>query len=255
MQHSIALSGHNQPPTELETVQSRLVDKESEVRNAIAALCVNPVPERIDTRTVAGEITQRIKDLGNVKKTAENSYTEVKAPYLQCTQHLDAWKRGLVAEIDALISAAKKPLNDFLDREENAERERQMEQARLERVKADALAAAALKHQAAGITDTAIDLMVASQQSEALADRVNANITHARPADLAKSRSKYGATASRKMAWVGRIVNLHGVDLDKLRPYLKPEAIQSAVDAFVRNGGRECGGVKISEEITALNIR
>lgn len=251
----IATTGHNLPPSDIEIVQSRLADKERDLRSAIISLSKVPLPEKIEDEIVAGQVTERIKGFGNIEKGVDKAHEETKKPYLECGRAVDTWKNNLKTELLSLKQKASVPLNDYLDRKEKEEIARQAEIARQEREAADRLAAEAAAHQEAKIDDVANELMEAAIKSEAVAIRIENNITYARPSDLAKSRSLTGSTASRKMAWVGRIVSLPGIDLEKLRPYLNEEAVQKALNAFVKAGGRECGGAKISEEITGLNIR
>jgi hypothetical protein len=251
---AIATIGDNMPPSDLEIAQSRLDEKERELRKGIASVTKEPLPEIVLDDLEAGKIAERLKSLRVIRKDAESAHESVKAPYLQCTQAIDAWKRNVLAVIAGHEAEASKPLNDFLARKEAAERARQQEMARIEREKAEALAAAAAKHQDAGIADAAGELLDAAVESEQYANRVEINAMNARPADLAKARTGF-ASASRKTAWVGRIDNLAALNLEKLRPYLKPEALQVALNAFVKNGGRECAGTIIREEISGLNIR
>lgn len=246
--------GHNFPPSEIEILRDRIAEQEHDIRSGLQSIEKKPVPDVITDDKQAGELTDRLKNLRNVKKAVEGAHKSIKAPYFECGKVADAWKNAFTAEIEAKEKAVAKPLNAFLLAKEAEERARQLEIARIEREKAEALAAAAVKHEGAGINDVAAELLDAAQQSEALADRVDMNVMHARPADLAKARTGY-ASASRKMQWVGHIDSLPGLDLEKLRPYIKDEALQVALNAFVRNGGRECAGATIREEATGLNIR
>lgn len=251
---AIALMGDNLPPSDLEIAKSRLDERERELRKGLASVTKDPLPEIIQDDVTAGKAAERLKSLRMIRKDAEAAHSQVKAPYLECGRAIDAWKNNMLALIATHEATASKPLNDFLARKEAAERARQQELARIEREKAEALAAAAAKHHEAGIADTASELMNAAVESEAYANRVDIGVMHARPADLAKARTGF-ASASRKMAWVGRIDNLAALDLEKLRPYLKPEALQVALNAYVKNGGRECAGAVIREEVSGLTVR
>lgn len=251
----VATRGHNFPPTEAELLQEKLTEKESGIRAAILDIENTPLPSEIGDEKSAGEVTERIKTLGRIGKSVEEAHKETKAPFWECCKTADNWKNGLESEIKKLKSLASVPLNQYLDRKEEEERKRQQEIARQERENAERLAAEAAAHQTAKIEDVAEELLDDALRSEGMAERIEMNVLHARPADLAKSRSAYGSTASRKQAWVGRITSLSGIDLEKLRPYLNEEAIQKALNAFVKNGGRDCAGATIKEEITGLNIR
>lgn len=251
----IAPKGHNFPPTEAELLQEKLLEKEGGIRTALLDIENTPLPETIADEKEAGVVTERIKTLGRIGKDVEEAHKVTKAPFWECCKTADNWKNGLETEIKKLKSLASVPLNQYLDRKEKEERERQQEIARQERENAERLAIEAAAHQNAKIEDVAQELLDDAVNSEAIAERIEMNVMHARPGELAKSRSAYGSTASRKQAWVGRITSLSGIDLEKLRPYLNEEAIQKALNAFVKNGGRDCAGATIKEEITGLNIR
>lgn len=255
MHAQIATIGNNNPPSDIDIVRSRLEDKERGIRTSLDNINKVPLPENIEDEIIAGQVTERIKSLGNIKSGVVSAHKDIKEPYLLCGREVDGWKNKLEDEIKSFIAQASIPLIAFLARKEEEERQRQLMLAQQQREEADRLAAEAAAHQAAQIEDTAEELLDAAVKSEIIADRIEHNITYARPAELAKSRSVYGSTSSRKKAWVGKILSLRGIDLEVLRPYFNEEDIQKALNAFVKNGGRKCGGAKISEEITGLNIR
>jgi hypothetical protein len=247
--------GHNMPPSDLDIVKSRLADEEAGIRKSLASICDMALPDAIESEAVAGEVTERIKSLKSVKTKLTTSHKGLKAPYLECGREVDKWKNMLGLEIDALCAKAAAPLNSFLALKEEQERQRQIKAAKQEREKAEKLALEAGQCQEAGIADVAGELLDAAIERESVANRIGKNIAFARASDLAKTRSLGGSSASRKTAWVGTIVSLQGIDLEALRNYLPQETIQKALNAFIRSGGRQCGGAEIKEEITGLNIR
>lgn len=251
----LASAGHNNPPSDLEIVTYRLAEREEEINAALTSIKSKPLPEVIEDELAAGEVTERIKNLGHVKRGVADAHKEVKAPYLECGRAVDAWKNRIESLIDAERKLAEKPLNAYLSRKAEEERQRQLEIARQQREQAERLAAEAAAHQQAQINDVASELLDAAVKSESTAERIEQNVIHARPADLVKARSTTGAISSQKVAWVGRIISLRGIDLEVLRPYFTEEAVQKALNAFIKAGGRECGGAEIKEEIVGLNIR
>lgn len=253
--NKIALTGHNNPPSELEIIKQRLADEEWVIRDILDGIISVPLPEVIENEIVSGQVTERIKNLRNVIGGVEKIHKQVKAPFLECGKAVDAWKNKLEFEIEILRKAAEKPQQAWLTKKANEERARQLEIAKLQREEAEKLAAEALAHQDANIQDVADELWDGVVKSEAIASRIEQNIAFARPSDLAKSRSATGAVASQKMAWVGKITSLRGIDLEILRPYFSEDVIQKALNAFVKNGGRECAGASITEEIIGLNVR
>lgn len=251
----IAPKSHNNPPEEIDIVRTKLDETEIELRQAIASVEKTPLPMVIEDDKTAGEVTERIKDYMNIGKDVTHHHKTIKAPYLECGKAVDGWKNKMEAELDILRKKASVPLNTFLTKKAEDERQRQLAIAAKEREDALKLANEAAAHEAAKIHDVAGELLDEAIKSEKTAERIELNIQDARSSDLAKSRGAYGSTSSQKTAYVGRIKSLSGVDLEKLRPYFNEETIQKALNAFVKNGGRECAGTDIKEEITGLNIR
>lgn len=251
----VALAGHNQPPSDLDIVQYRLSVQEIEIQESLDAVTSTPVPEVIEDELVAGQITERLKSLKGVRKRVEAAHKEVKAPYWECCGAVDSWKKKLEAKLEEHERKAVKPLDTYLAKKAQEERERRLAFAKQQQEEADRLAEEARKHQAAGIAETAIELATASAQAEATAERVAASAVTKKSNELAKSYSETGSSASQRVAWVGEIIDLAAIDLEKLRPYFTHAEIEKALKAFVRNGGRECAGALIEEKAIGLNIK
>jgi len=247
----IAPIGHNNPPSETEILIDLLAQKEKELRHRMKFA---PAPAEIADEQQAGRITDEIKAVKNIIRLVSDIHSTTKKPYLECGRIVDAWKKRLEVELEVICSTFAKPLNVFLDKRAQEERARQIEEARLERERAEALAAEAQAHAQAGISDTANDLLDAAVSSEAMANRIEDHAYTATPSQLAKSRSMHCATASQKLVWIGEIQNISAIDLNKLRAYFTTDALQKAVNAFIRDGGRSLDGVLI-EQRPQLNVR
>lgn len=247
--------GHNNPPSDFEIVKSRLEEGERDIKKAILEIEKTPLPESVDNEEIAGIVTDRIKSIRNIGSGITKTYKEIKEPYLQCSRAVDAWKNKLEADLAVMKSSAEKVLSIFLTKKAEEERLRQLEIARKQREEAEKLAQEALAHSQANLQETANELLGEAIKSESVANRIENTIADAKSHELVKTRSAFGSTASQKTAWVGKIVSLRGIDLEVLRPYLSEDVIQKALNSFVRNGGRECSGAEIKEEITGLNIR
>lgn len=93
-------------------------------------------------------------------------------------------------------------------------------------------------------------------EKESLADAVNAEKraekfdrkAEAGSADLSRSKSDRGVTGSLSEKWVGHIEDIDAIPLDKIRGFINREAIQVAVNLYVKSGGRELRGVRIEQE-------
>jgi tryptophan 2,3-dioxygenase len=68
-------------------------------------------------------------------------------------------------------------------------------------------------------------------------------------ADLSRTRSNEGGSVSSlRTVWDFRDLNKDVVDLEKLRPFIHVDAIEKAVRAYIKSGGRELQGVTIYED-------
>lgn len=243
--------GHNNPPSEIEILKEKLSEKENELRKDMK---FEKAPETIEDEQHAGRITETIKSIKRFISKVSDIHKDVKAPHLECGRAVDAWKKRLELELEKIISDYTKPLTAFLELKAKEERDRQIEAARIERERAEALALEALAHADAGINDTADELMDAAVGSEIMADRMIDKVATATPNQLFKSRSEYGSTASQSLVWVGEIENISAIDFNQLRKYFTITEIEKAINAAVRDGIRKLDGVKI-EQKTKLNIR
>lgn len=82
----------------------------------------------------------------------------------------------------------------------------------------------------------------AAERHDKQADRHDA-AAQGSAADLARTRSEYGAVGTLAERWVYRIVDINKIPLERLRPYLNPDAIEAAVTRFMQSGQRDLPGV------------
>lgn len=247
----LAVQGHNNPPSDIEILAERLTAQEKLLR---ADMKFVEAPKEISDELHAGQITDALKNVRNFVSRVSEIHESIKKPYLECGRTVDSWKKRMEGELDVVKSSYASPLTTFLEKKAKEERARQIEAARVERERAEALAAEAAAHEAAGITDTASELLDAAISGEIMAERMEDKVHTAPPSQLAKARSMYGATASQKLVWVGEIENISALDLNQLRSHFTTEAIQKAINCFIRDGGRKLDGVKI-EQKAQLNVR
>ena len=177
----------------------------------------------------------------------------------------EAAEQKASAEAAAREAAAK----DAAERAAVAERNRVEEQERLEaaahargireaeerieRDKAERAAKEAAEREAADL-EAALAAQKAADQ--AAADAVKAQrAANAKAADMSRSRSDHGAVSSLHTFWdhkpadaaCGDPVDRATVDLEPLRQHLNMEALDKAVKAYVKAGGRDLRGVTIFE--------
>ena len=72
-----------------------------------------------------------------------------------------------------------------------------------------------------------------------------------KPAELSRTRGEVGSVASLKGRWVGDVTDRAALDLEALRHYLPVAALQTALNGFIKAGGRDLRGAVIRLEQTA----
>lgn len=243
--------GHNNPPSEIEILKEKLSEKENELRKTMK---FEEVPNEIIDEQHAGKITETIKSIKRFIGQVADIHKDVKAPHLKCGRAVDAWKKKMDRELEIINADYIKPLTAFLELKAKQDRDRQLEAARIERERAEALALEAAAHAEAGINDTADELLETAVGVEIMADRMMEKVCTATPNQLFKSRSDNGATASQSLIWEGEIENISAIDFNQLRKYFTIPEIQKAINAAIRDGVRSLDGVRIGQT-TKLNIR
>jgi len=163
---------------------------------------------------------------------------------------VDAFKNRNIDKLSDIAKDAESKQLAYLNAKAQAERERLRKIAEEERMKAEALALQAEAHANKGIEDTAQELMNAAVDLDMKSDRIDQYANQTKDSKLARTISESGAVSGLRTAWAGDILDIGAIDLEKLRQYFKEDHIQLAVNAFVKDGGRELAGVKIHQKST-----
>lgn len=246
----LALGG-NSPPSQLETLQQQhatLLDVANK-RMANAAR----IPKVCATEDMAAKITDMIKLLNSARSEIEKTHKIEKAPWLEGGRVVDGLFNPLVKKLTDAAREAGKPLTTFQLAKAAEVRRKAEEEAERSRLEAEkhANAGAALEsenmHAAAG---------VAFAEAEAYDKRAeNAEaVQEAKPSQLVQTRTKSGAVASVRTRWVGEVTDLAELDLNTLRYFFSPDALQSALGNYIKAGHRDLKGAKIYET-AAVGVR
>jgi hypothetical protein len=238
---------HNQPPNELEILQDNLTLRYvSLMRDAEAKQKLSEkIPAEFAAQNEADFVSDYIAEIGHLQKSLESARKEEKEPFLRQGQAVDEFFKDYKIKLDSAVDKAKIPLTNWLKKcaaEEQARRDAEAAKLRAEAAAAvQQMGMAAVQNRA-----TPDDIAKATQAQEAaiVADKVAA----APVVSMAAATGKY-SKAGLKKEWVGTITDITKVDLEKLRAYIKPEAIQVALNAYVKMGGRACEGCSITEEV------
>ncbi len=245
--------GHNLPPSDAEIMAQTLSEKHKAKLDEGRKLFQKAadLPATVTTDDQESAITDFIVDMRKWAKELDGLRETEKRPHLDANTNIEAFfKKPLTAvdmlkgKLDVRVLAWKKVKRD-------AEAARLAKVAAQERENAANQRAAAQSLEAAGDARATV---VAKQADrvEAKAEAIEAKVTSGR--GLGASKSAAGTSSGIKKTWVGERIPDAALDLLQLAPYLKPEAVQVAINAAVAAGVRELTGVKIYEK-ESLSVR
>lgn len=199
-----------------------------------------------------------VKDSRVLHASIEAARKEMKRPFWDGGLLVDAHYGALTTQIERMGSALQRIANAHAEAEtarKRAEAEAEAHRLREEEEAQRAIAEAAAE---AGKTDFA-EVMESSADIAAFEARAQERIAAATPAELVRSTTESGVLTSAKAPWTFEIEDLASVDLNILRPYLSPDAIEKAIRAAIRAGikpGRDgkqpVAGVRMFQEIKAV---
>lgn len=253
--------GHNAPPPDLlvgEALRERLRDEYPDLirRKDDLLAAANRMPDVTDGE-IAGKVSDFIVQLKACAKAADTARVGEKEPYLEGGRAVDGFFKSIISPLEEVEKKVKHSLTIYHREKEAEERRRRMEAERIAREEAEAkrleaeAAAKALRDQQS--LDDAIAADKAAKLAEADAVKA-AQAAQAKPADLSRIRGEYGAVSSLRTDWVFDGLDRHQIDLEALRHHFTTAAVEAAIRAFIKAGGRQLPGVRIYETTTA-NVR
>lgn len=262
MQDALAeLLRHNNPPPDLlvgETLREKLQDDHGDLlrRRDDLLEAATRVPPIVDD-DIAGKVSDFIKQLTALAKTAEAKRTDAKEPYLEGGRNIDGFFKSITDPVGKAKQFVERRLTEYLrEKEAQARRERE-EQQRLAREAAERARAEA-EAKAKALADE--QSLSAAIEAEKAAETASADLVKAeqaadvKAAELSRTRGEYGSVASLRTQWVFDEINRETIDLEALRHHLPTAALETAVRSFIKAGGRELRGTTIYET-TIANVR
>jgi hypothetical protein len=244
--------GHNNPPAL--SLRERLLESSTELLRDVdqAAAAATRLPTKVSSDDDLGACGDAVRDARAVLKRVKQAKTSEKEPFLQGGREVDAFFAVPTERLDRVIATLEERCSEYQRAKAAEARRLAEEEARRARDKADAERRRAREAAAGGRVAVAARAEDRAQAADERAERAERDAA-ARAADLTRSRSASGTLATARQTWRGEIINLANVDLEKLRPFIKREAIEAALNAFVRinKGAVEVAGCRIFEDIRA----
>lgn len=212
------------------------------------------VPEVVDSDDLAGKIGDFIKQVAACNKAAEAARVSEKEPHLAASRVVDGFFKAVTDPLEKAKKTIEGRLTLWLRQKADAERRERERIAAEERAAAEAAAKAA-KEAEDRATDQitlgrAIEAADAAQKAQADAEAAR-KAAEAKAAELSRNRGDYGSVASLRTYWDFSDLDRAGLDLETLRQHLPVEALEKAVRAYIKAGGRELRGVRIFENTQA----
>ncbi len=255
-QTAIADIGHNQPPSESDILHNRLEEENRDIvmrRDELLA-AVDRIPTEISDGDMAGKVAGFVKQISACTKAAETKRVAEKEPFLALERSVD----GFFKSVTVPLGKAKKDITHrvklFQDKQVVEERRRREAEARRQREEAERLAREAAEREAAAQTDEELDAAISADElaRQAAADAESARRkSAAKAADMSKIRDDHGAVSSLRTFWDFADLDRNTIDLEVLRLHLSEGAMEKAVRAYIKSGGRELSGVRIFENTRA----
>lgn len=244
--------GHNNPPSDEELFAQRMAEGHTQLLEEADRLA-RAKAKPCDSDDYAERLTNYIKRINVTVTSLEKLRVNEKAPILKQGKVIDGYFKTITDTLEQRKREANKPLSDWL--RHKAEEEQRLRREAAEKIRKDAeeKAAEAARLAAESKQEEAVAAQQSAERIEAHAINMHAS-AETLTADMAQIKSDKGGSASLRTRWVGTITARAELDLEQLRPHLKLEHLQSALNAFVAAGGRDIAGAKI-EQISESVVR
>ena len=246
-QPATAHLGHNNPPSDAELLAAKLAETNAALLQRAKDLidAAGRIPDMFEDEETAHKAAEFIKRVNTCKKALEESRKDAKEPFLVQGKMVDTFFKAHDASLDKAIAKAKIPLDTFTKAKIDAERKRLAAEEERKRKEAEALAAVAVS---AASTDVGAGEIAFEEALEAELEAGKLKTASEAKTGLAAVRTDTGVTASVRTTWVGEIENVGALDLEALRFLIPAAALQTALNGFIRAGGRGLKGAKIWEK-------
>ncbi len=204
-------------------------------------------PVEINSDDISGRWQEWIKDLDKVVKSTEASRVDAKQPFLAAERSIDGFFKGLQDDISKVRRDVANIVASYLTRKRDAERARLEAEARKKREeeerlrqeaadRAEAARKAEERNRPTEADNKQLQADIASQKADEAASQAAAaeKQSHAKSADLARTRSAGGALGTLGDHWDFEITDIALVKGAPIWAYITHDAKEKAVRAYMR---------------------
>ena len=240
----------NNPP-----ISERLALENEDLTPLVEAIAAraNAAPKVIGSPDDAAVVSQLIVDARKLARDVDARRVNAKAPYLQAGRDVDGFFSPHSDRVGRVATVFQKIADDHARRVADEARRRAAEEARKFRDEQERQAEIARR---AAEANRAAVASKAEARIDYLEDR--AAIEEAAAAGAAKdlvgtTTFDSGVKSTARDEWTFEIVDYDSIPFDKLRPYLKRDAVDAALRAFVKfhKNANPLAGVRIFAGVKA----
>lgn len=240
--------GHNRPPLK-DMLRDQFTALTARVEQLLGS--ASRAPQSVEDDETLGKMGDLIKSITACAKNAEASRVSEKEPFLAAGREVDGFFKPLSDSLDKAKKRLEAPCGVYLRAKADAERKAREDAERVAREAAERALREAQEAEAArrqSDSAAALDRAVAAEEAARQAQKA----AEAKPAEMARTRGEMGSVATLRTSWDAEITDFSAIPLQEIRAFIPRDAIEKAVRAFVRAGGRELAGVRIFENSTAI---
>ena len=242
--------GHNNPPSDAEILAEKLSNDNAELLQKAKDIVEsgNRIPETLD-EVSAEKVAILKKTIQTVNKKLEDARTTAKEPFLAQGKVVDTFFKAYMGSLNQVALKAQKPLDAFVKEKHRLEQLRQTELEAQRQKEAESLMSVAVEVSKVdvGAGEVAFEDALAAE----LDSKKHEKASQAK-VGLVAVRSDIGVTAALRTTIHSEITNIADLDLETLRFLIPVAALQTALNGYVRGGGRELKGARIWEEQTTV---
>lgn len=247
-----AVAGDNRPPLfDVEQLRADLTARYAKDENDLALVLADArkLPKTFTTKEDADEATELVKEARAIHRDLEKARKEENKIFATGKAAVDGFLGQKTTRAQTCMDILLDRLNAFNKAELEKARRAREEEERLAQEEAERLAREADEAAAAGKFDDALEL--AEQASD---QHTNASEASRRPepnaADLTRTRTEGGAMRTTRTETRVVVDDYAKLNLEALRPYLKPAVLETAVRAWAAATAHKqtMDGVRIFEE-------
>ena len=252
MTQTLATIGDNMPPANADPLRDRLAETHAALLKRRDELLsgADRAPAEISDEDTAGKVADFIKQIAACIKNTDTHRVAEKEVYLAGGRTVDGWFKKIADPLTEAKGKIEARLTVYQRHKADKERRAREEAEQVAREEADRAAKAAAEAEAAikaaPDLQAAIVAEAAAAQAAANAEKAK-KAAEAKPAELSRTRGDYGAVASLHRFWDFADLDRATLDLEALRQHLPADALEKAVRAFIKAGGRELRGTRIFE--------